>query len=51
MRRDKLAVKNEKLREERQRTAAERVKDRSERKAQADDEGNGMHPSRRRRLD
>lgn len=51
LRRERLAVKNEKLREERQRTAAGRVNDRIERKSQADDEGNGMHPSRRRRLE
>lgn len=50
LRREKLAVKNRKLDEERQRLASERQKDKTERRAQAGDQGNGMHPSRRRRL-
>ena len=50
MRQEKLAVKGRKLDEERQRLASERQKDKAERRAQAGDQGNGMHPSRRRRL-
>ncbi|KAF8249731.1 hypothetical protein K440DRAFT_543053 [Wilcoxina mikolae CBS 423.85] len=50
VRREKLMVKNEKLNEERQRVATDRVKEKAERHAQAEDVENGMHPSRRRRI-
>ena len=50
MRQEKLAVKNRKLDEERQRLASERQKVKTERRAQAGDQENGMHPSRRRRF-
>lgn len=43
-------MKNEKLNEERQRIATDRVKEKAERRAQAEDGENGMHPSRRRRI-
>jgi len=50
VRREKLLMKNEKLNEERQRIATDRVKEKAERRAQAEDGENGMHPSRRRRI-
>ena len=50
-RKEKLVAKNEKLNEERQRTGAERVKDKVDRRTQAADAENGMHPSRRRRIE
>ncbi|KAA8899774.1 hypothetical protein FN846DRAFT_892336 [Sphaerosporella brunnea] len=46
-RKQKLRTKNEKLNEERKRSAADRAKDKVERIENAED---GMHPSRRRRL-
>jgi nucleolar protein 6 len=46
-RKQKLLTKNEKLNEERKRSAADRAKDKVERQEKEED---GMHPSRRRRL-
>lgn len=50
VRQEKLIVKNAKLNEERQQVASDRAKDKADRRAQAEDGENGMHPSRRRRI-
>ncbi|KAI5812655.1 hypothetical protein BZA77DRAFT_359064 [Pyronema omphalodes] len=50
VRQEKLIIKNAKLNEERQQVASDRAKDKADRRAQAEDGENGMHPSRRRRI-